>query len=118
MDNNRREFFRLWFDDSIEGQVSVNGGELVPVKIYNVSAGGLGFYSTISSALNEVITCHFKILEGSFVLAGSIVRKIPRKEKDTIEYGVEFSVDQGTSSELFKQLNYYQIRQRKGLLAE
>ncbi|WP_223642520.1 PilZ domain-containing protein [Planococcus sp. 4-30] len=118
MDNNRREFFRLWFDDSIEGYVSVKGAELVPVKIYNISAGGLGFYSKVSNALNESIICHFKVLEGSFALAGSIVRKIPQKDKGIIEYGVEFSVDQGTSSELFKQLNYYQIRQRKGLLAE
>lgn len=70
MDNNRREFFRLWFDDSIEGQVSFKGGKLVPVKIYNISAGGLGFYSKVSSALNESIICHFKVLDGKFVLAG------------------------------------------------
>ena len=116
MGENRREFFRVVFNQAVNGKVSVYGGRFLPIEIYNVSVGGLVFSSALNIPLHESVNCSFHILDSVFLLEGSIVRKSTRV--DTIEYGVEFSVNQGTSSELFKQLNYYQIRQRKGLLAE
>jgi len=116
MGENRREFFRVVFNQAVNGKVSVYGGRFLPIEIYNVSVGGLTFSSALNIPLQESVNCSFHILDSVFLLEGSIVRKSTRG--DTVEYGMEFSVNQGTSSELFKQLNYYQIRQRKGLLAE
>ena len=116
MSENRREFFRVMFNQAMNGKVSIYGGEFLPIEIYNVSAGGLVFSSALNIPLEEHVNCSFELLDSAFLLDGSIVRKLTGK--DMIEYGVEFSVDQGTSSELFKQLNYYQIRQRKGQYAD
>lgn len=116
MSENRREFFRVIFNQAVNGQISIYGGAFLPIEIYNVSAGGLYFTSALNIPFAESVNCSFEILDTSFLLEGSIVRKSTGKEM--IEYGVEFSVDQGTSSELFKQLNYYQIRKRKGFRVE
>lgn len=116
MSDNRREFFRVRFNEAMNGKVSVYGGGFMPIEIYNISAGGLVFTSALNIPLKEHVSCSFEVLDSAFLLDGSIVRKITGK--DLVEYGVAFSVDQGTSSELFKQLNYYQIRQRKGNPAE
>lgn len=111
MVDNRREFFRVGFNQALNGKVSIYGGKFLPMEIYNVSAGGLFFTSALDIPLRESIACSFEIGDCAFLLEGSIVRKSTRIE--TSEYGVEFTADQATSSELFKQLNYYQIRQRK-----
>jgi len=116
MSDNRREFFRVIFNQAMNGKVSIYGGDFLPIAIYNVSAGGLVFSSPLNIPLEESVTCSFELLDNSFLVQGSIVRKLTGT--DMVEYGVEFSVDQGTSTELFKQLNYYQIRQRKGSEAE
>ena len=116
MSENRREFFRVMFNQAMNGKVSIYGGNFLPIEIYNVSAGGLLFSSPINIPLEESVNCSWELLDSAFLLEGSIVRK--STGTNLVEYGVEFSVDQGTSTELFKQLNYYQIRQRKGLAAE
>lgn len=116
MSENRREFFRVIFNKAVNGKVSIYGDKFLPIEIYNVSAGGLVFSSPLNIAMGENVNCSFEILDSAFLLEGSIVRK--STGMDMVEYGVEFSVDQGTSSELFKQLNYYQIRQRKSFLTE
>ncbi|MGI2328544.1 PilZ domain-containing protein [Planococcus sp. YIM B11945] len=112
MNENRREFFRVGFNRSIDGTVVIAGREALPVDIYDVSVNGLRFFTSIDIPLLEKVECRFEILDSGFQLEGSIIRK--SKTSDDMEYGVEFTVDQGTSSHLFKQLNYYQIRQRKG----
>ena len=113
MSENRREYFRVIFHQSINGEVAMHGDtHFVPVEIENVSVRGLKFISSMDIGINNKVTCSFKIMDGSFLLDGSIIRK-SRRTHD-IEYGVGFDVDQDTSSQLFKQLNYYQIRQRKG----
>ncbi|MGH2319140.1 PilZ domain-containing protein [Planococcus sp. SE5232] len=116
MSENRREFFRVIFNKAVNGKISIYGTKFLPIEIYNVSAGGLVFSSPLNIGLGESVNCSFEILDSAFLLEGSIVRK--STGRDMVEYGVEFSVDQGTSSELFKQLNYYQIRQRKSFLTE
>ena len=116
MSENRREFFRVNFDEFIDGEILIEGQGSLPVKIENISAGGLVFFSSADIQMNEKLECAFTILESPFLIAGSIVRK--SRNSSLIEYGVGFTVDQGTSSELFKELNYYQIRLRKGTLVE
>ncbi|AIY04113.1 hypothetical protein Plano_0148 [Planococcus sp. PAMC 21323] len=111
MSENRREFFRVIFNQAVNGKVSISRGAFLPIEIYNVSAGGLFFISSLNIPLEESLYCSFEILDSSFLLEGTVVRKSTGAEM--IEYGVEFSVDQGTSSELFKQLNYSQMRKRK-----
>lgn len=117
MNENRREFFRVDFEGLIDGEIRKEGWEeALSIEIENVSAGGLVFYSPEEFQMDEKVECSFSILGQPFLLEGSIVRK--SKKMVINEHGVEFTVDQGTSSELFKQLNYYQIRQRKGDLIE
>lgn len=116
MSKNRREFFRVMFHQGMDGKISIYGGNFLPIEIYNVSAGGLLFSSPLNIPLEESVNCSWELLDSAFSLDGSIVRKSTGTDK--VEYGVEFSVDQGTFTELFQQLNYYQIRQRKGLSAE
>lgn len=117
MSKNRREFFRVDFDGLIDGEIRREGWEeALPIEIENVSAGGLVFYSPEEFPMDEKVECSFSILGRPFLLDGSIVRKTKKMVMN--EHGVAFTVDQGTSSELFKQLNYYQIRQRKGDLIE
>lgn len=117
MNENRREFFRVGFEGLIDGEIRRAGWEeAMPIEIENVSAGGLAFYSPEEIPLDEKVECLFNIMGQPFLLEGWIVRKSRKMVMN--EHGVEFKVDQGTSSELFKQLNYYQIRQRKGDLTE
>lgn len=113
MSENRREFFRVVFHQSINGEISLDGAIFfMPVEIENVSVRGLKFISSMDIPLERQVTCRFEILGSPFLLEGSIIRKSIRLHD--IEYGVGFEVSQNTSSELFKQLNYYQIHQRKG----
>ena len=116
MSDNRREFFRLVFDRLIDGEISIREQAPVPIKIDNISIGGLGFVSAPGIAMHEEVECGFNILDNSFLISGTIIRKVD--QTNFTEYGVGFEIDQDTASELFKQLNYYQIRQRKGTLAE
>ncbi|WP_075619412.1 PilZ domain-containing protein [Paenisporosarcina indica] len=111
MSENRREFFRVIFDRTISGEVSIYGKNL-PIKIDNVSVGGLEFNSPIDIPMHQKVECSFNILEVSFSIDASIVRKATKNTY--FAYGVVFDIDQETSSLLFKQLNFYQIRQRKG----
>ncbi|RNF38737.1 PilZ domain-containing protein [Planococcus salinus] len=114
MSDNRREFFRLVFDRMIEGEISVQEQAPVLMKIDNISVGGLGFVSALDIAMPENVECGFNLLGHSFLIRGKIIRKVP--QTNYIEYGVGFDIDQDTASELFKQLNYYHIRQRKRTL--
>lgn len=111
MSENRREFFRVIFDRTINGDITING-ENLPIKIDNVSVGGLEFNSPIDISMDQKLECSFNILESFFKIDGSIVRKAAKS--NYFGYGVVFDIDQETSSLLFKQLNFYQIRQRKG----
>ena len=115
MSENRREFFRVIFDRTINGEISVNR-ENLPIKIDNISVGGLEFNSPTDIAMNQRVECRFNILEVSFSIDASIVRKATKN--NYFAYGAVFETDQETSSLLFKQLNFYQIRQRKGNTAE
>jgi hypothetical protein len=116
MTGNRREFFRVVFDRLINGEISIQGGAFIPVKIDNISVGGMGFISQAQILMHENIECRFHILDRSFLIKGMIVRKSIKM--NYVEYGVEFEIDQGTASALFKQLNYFQIRQRRGDFAD
>lgn len=112
MSENRREFFRVVFDHFINGEISIQEGAFLPVKIDNISVGGMSFISQAQILIHEKIECRFTILDRTFLIEGIIVRKSIKT--NFVEYGVEFEIDQETASSLFKQLNYYQIRQRRG----
>lgn len=112
MSENRREFFRVEFTQSIDGEMVRSGGDSMFINIENVSVTGLKFMSSFDLPIQEKVTCRFNILECPYLLDGKIIRKV--KKPGEFEYGIGFDIDQETSSHLFKQLNYYVIRQRKG----
>lgn len=112
MNENRREFFRVSFGRSIEGKILTESGEVWPIEIDDISVKGLRFGSYMDISLGKKMEYDFEILGYSFLLEGLIIRK--EKKNERFEYGSTFSLDQNMASELFKQLNYYQIRQRKG----
>jgi hypothetical protein len=114
MSENRREFFRVNFERSLSGQLLVHGGESMFLSIDNLSVKGLGFSSSIEIPLLAKVECRFEILDVPFQMDGSIIRK--SRKVDEIEYGIDFVVDKEKSSQLFKQLNAFQIRQRRGSL--
>lgn len=116
MSNNRREFFRVIFHESVNGKITRLGEAAMPVVVDNISVMGMRFTSPVNIPIDEKVKCSFDILDSSFLLEGKIVRKSTKP--DRIEYGIGFNIDQETSSHLFKQLNYYQIRQRKGHLMD
>ncbi len=116
MSENRREFFRVNFERSLSGQLLVHGGESMFLSIDNLSVKGLGFSSSIEIPLLAKVECRFEILDIPFTMDGSIIRK--SRKTDEIEYGIDFVVDKEKSSQLFKQLNAYQIRQRRGMLID
>jgi hypothetical protein len=112
MSENRREYFRVNFERTIAGQIIMQGGDSMYISIDNLSVKGLGFSSSIEIPLHAKVECRFEILDSPFELIGSIIRK--SRNTDDITYGIDFVVDKEKSSHLFKQLNTYQIRQRKG----
>lgn len=112
MSENRREFFRVEFDHFINGEISIQEGAYFQVKIDNISVGGMSFVSQAQILMHESVECRFNILDRSFSIEGTIVRKSVKM--NYTEYGVTFEIDQEAASDLFKQLNYYQIRQRRG----
>lgn len=110
MDNsNRREFFRVYFNEPMDGEIVVDE-ETIPINIVNMSAGGVGFVTPRDLSEEANVNVSFSILEKPFQIAGHIKRKL---NKSTFEYGVEFEMDLKTSSELFQHLNFYVIRNRK-----
>ncbi len=112
MSENRREYFRVNFDRTIAGEIIMPGGDSMYISIDNLSVKGLGFSSSIEIPLHAKVECRFEILDSPFQLVGSIIRK--SRNTDDITYGIDFVVNKEKSSQLFKQLNTYQIRQRKG----
>lgn len=112
MSENRREYFRVNFERTIAGQIIMQGGDSMYISIDNLSVKGLGFSSSVEIPLHAKVECRFEILDSPFQLVGSIIRK--SRNTDDITYGIDFVEDKEKSSDLFKQLNTYQIRQRKG----
>ncbi|TWT27845.1 PilZ domain-containing protein [Planomicrobium sp. CPCC 101110] len=111
MSQNRREFFRVNFNNALEGEILIPEHEFLIVKIHDLSAKGLKFLSSFSMPLKTNLECRFKFLNSSFLVDGIIVRKGENNGEN--EYGVEFDIDQDTYTELFQELNHYLIRQRK-----
>ena len=112
MSENRREYFRVNFNESINGELVLPEGDKMFVSIDNLSVKGMGFISSIEIPLYAKVACRFEILDSPFLIEGSIIHK--SRNTDDIKYGIDFEVDKDKSSQLFKQLNTYQIRQRKG----
>ena len=112
MSENRREYFRVNFERSLSGEISIHGGDSMYINIDNLSVKGLGFISSVDIPLHVKVECRFEVLDSPFQLEGQIIRK--SRNTNEITYGIDFEVDKEISSQLFKQLNTYQIRQRKG----
>jgi c-di-GMP-binding flagellar brake protein YcgR len=108
---NRREFFRVNFNNALEGEILIAEHDFLTVKIYDLSAKGLRFVSSFNMPLQTELECRFKFLNNSFLVNGVIVRK--GDNHGETEYGVEFDIDHDTYTELFKELNSYLIRQKK-----
>lgn len=111
MTENRREFFRVAFDQTIKGEILMSDGDSMFIYIDNLSVKGLGFKSSVELSIHSKVECRFEILDSPFLMEGSIIRKYRKTHE--IEYGIGFKSDKDTSSRLFKQLNNYQIHQRK-----
>lgn len=116
MNENRREFFRVFLHGAVGGKIAIAGGEFQPIDIEDISVNGLRFLYEENIPMDEKVAFSFEILDKPFFLEGTIVRK--QAVEDKTEYGAGFDIDQPTASHLFKQLNYYQIRQRKGVLED
>lgn len=116
MSENRREFFRVIFHESVNGKITRLGEAPMSIVVDNISVNGMRFTTAVNIPMGEKLECSFEILEQAFLIEGTIVRKSTRN--DRVEYGVGFTIDQETSSDLFKHLNYYQIRQRKGAVTD
>lgn len=114
MSQNRREFFRVNFNNALEGEILIPDHDFLAVKIYDLSAKGLRFLSSFVMPLQTNLECRFKFLNNSFLVDGTIVRTDANHGE--IEYGVEFDIDHDTYTELFKELNNYLIRQRKSYI--
>lgn len=116
MSENRREFFRVFLKPASHGKIAAANGEFMPIEIEDISVKGMKFSSHMDFLIEQKIQCSFTVLDMEFLIEGAIVRKISKN--DFHEYGVGFLIDQQAASRLFKQLNYYQIRQRKGINEE
>ena len=114
MSENRREYFRVNFNKSLNGELVFSEGDTMFVSIDNLSVKGMGFNSSVEIPLYERVECRFEILDIPFLMDGSIVRK--SREATEIQYGIDFEEDREKSSQLFKLLNTYQIRQKKGIV--
>ena len=112
MSENRREYFRVNFKESLNGEIVFTEGDTMFVYIENLSVKGMGFNSSIEIPLYARVGCRFELLDSPFLIEGSIIRKL--RETNEIQYGIDFEVDREKSSQLFKALNTYQIHQRKG----
>jgi c-di-GMP-binding flagellar brake protein YcgR len=112
--DNRREFFRVSFVRAISGKIANPEKHEALVDISSLSAGGLVFTAYFEFALHEKVLCSFELLDEPFQLEGTVIRK--RAKEYDWEYAVQFTAGQKTSSQLFKQLNTYQIRKRKSVL--
>ena len=116
MSENRREFFRVIFHESVNGKITRLGEAPMSIHIENISVNGMRFTSPVNIQMGERLECSFEILDNAFLIEGNVVRKSTRNNR--VEYLLGFNIDQETSSQLFKLLNYYQIRQRKGSYAD
>lgn len=112
MIENRREFFRVSFDQSIGGEISTEDGNSWSIDIDDISVKGLKFLASQDIPMDKKIKAVFAISEQTFLVEGSIVRK--EGQTHWFEYGVAFVLDQAMASLLFQELNYFQIRQKKG----
>lgn len=113
MSENRREFFRVTFNKTIDGKLTMlPERDVMHVNIENISVTGLKFLSSVDIPLLQKVECSFEVMDCAFLLDGSIIRKTGNHVE--YEYGVGFDIDQDTSSLLFKQLNFHMIRQRRG----
>jgi len=63
MNDNRREFFRVDFDQMINGEISIRKGAFIPIKIENLGVGGMSFVSEEPLSTDDVIDCRFQLLE-------------------------------------------------------
>lgn len=114
MSENRREYFRVNFIESLNGELVLPEGDTMFVSIDNLSVKGMGFNSSVEIPLYARVGCRFEILDSPFLMEGSIVRK--SREATEIQYGIDFEDDREKSTQLFKLLNTYQIRQKKGIV--
>ena len=112
MSINRREFFRVTFNQPMGGNITMSRGGLMYITLDNLSVNGLGFTSSVDLPLLEKVDCSFRFYELQWELEGSIKRKT--RKYGEFEYGIAFKIDQDTASLLFKELNAYEIRQKKG----
>lgn len=121
-EQNRREYFRLEFNQSLCSNV-----EIVQIKgktiqtsstnacIKDVGPGGLCFISDLKLPVtNDVILeFGFTLLDQKIKLIGMIVRR-KELEDELFEYGVQFTIFEDMKNILTKQINLLTTRLRLG----
>ena len=84
MSENRREFFRVMFNQAMNGKVSIYGGEFLPIEIYNVSAGGLVFFFRSQYSVGGTCELQFRTTGQRFFIGWINRPKINRKRHDRV----------------------------------
>ena len=115
-----RNYFRIDLTNLLEGDmkiVAVNGEKVnlkhMAVLIDNIGPGGLSFICNIKCPVQKSIVLNFKTeLLGKVInICGSPVW-IKEMKGDLYKYGIEFSVDENTRTDLISVLNQLEIKMR------
>lgn len=115
---NRRKYFRVALDIPLVADMTIEqiGGKKVDigkseVKVKNIGAGGLCFYSTLKMPVSKDIILSFttEIINQVLNFKGQIVWK-EEMESDYYEYGVEFILRVTEQENLIKVLNGFQVK--------
>ncbi|GEN32875.1 MULTISPECIES: PilZ domain-containing protein [Aneurinibacillus] len=121
-EQNRRQFFRLPLPHPLSSDVTIirikeNAIETgkAQVLIEDISPGGLRFVSDVRLPATPQVILEFEteIMNKTLQLPGYIVRKILRDQQGIYEYGVKFTLDEGTYTELIPLLQLLAIRLRR-----
>ena len=120
----RRKFFRVQFHLPLQADMTIVEvkGRLVnvgktKVLVSNIGPGGLCFISDIRLPVERDLILSFttELLQNEIALSGYTVWS--RELEDNLyEYGVEFTIDEGSRTELTGILNQIQIKMKKALV--
>lgn len=119
---NRRDYYRVNFICPIDGIIhllSINNRlfckDLSNISITDISAGGLGFVSSLEFPLNNdaIFLFKFKIYKENFNLEGCIVRSTKLEDK-LYSYGVLFYLNNEERKKLRILVDKICIAKKKG----
>lgn len=112
----RRELFRVVFNENVWGTMTLLGQGGVTVKILDISSQGALIETDLDITSKSKMFLDFKINSNPFSVSGLVIRKVVYP--DFFQYGVQFSEDKTQFQKLFRELNTYKIRKAKPYLLE